>query len=52
MKRAGVTIAEVLVEDARRAPEIIGLSVADKVLLDPPCSSTGTLAKISKLDGE
>jgi len=45
LKRVGVTIAEVIVEDARKAPELLGRGVADRVLLDPPCSSTGTLAK-------
>ncbi len=45
IKRTGVRIAEVHIMDARRAVDILGEGVADRVLLDPPCSSTGALAK-------
>ncbi len=45
IKRTGVKIAEVHVMDARRAVEVLGEEIADRVLLDPPCSSTGALAK-------
>ncbi len=31
--------------DALNAPKILGRGVADKVLLDPPCSTTGSLHK-------
>ncbi len=31
--------------DALRAPKIVGSNKADKVLLDPPCSTSGTLHK-------
>ncbi len=38
-------IVKVYEMDGRRAPEILGPCSADKVLVDPPCSSTGALAK-------
>ncbi|OYT37291.1 MAG: hypothetical protein B6U89_07565 [Desulfurococcales archaeon ex4484_58] len=46
LKRTG-TSESVLVYtmDARRAYEILGDSTMDRVLIDPPCSSTGALAK-------
>ena len=45
LKRAGIDIAEVVQGDATKASEMLGRNIADKVLLDPPCSSTGALAK-------
>jgi len=45
LERTGVTIAKVFKEDARRAPEILYEEVADRVLLDPLCSSTEAIAK-------
>ena len=45
LKRAGIDIAEVIQSDATKASEMLGKNIADKVLLDPPCSSTGALAK-------
>lgn len=45
ISRCGITIAQVLVMDALDAPEVFGEEVADKVLLDPPCSSSGALIK-------
>ncbi len=44
LERTGAMKAvRVYVEDARRAPVILGESSMDYVLLDPPCSSTGAL---------
>ena len=43
--RAGISIVKIFVEDGRKAPKLIGSSVADKVLVDAPCTSDGTLMK-------
>ncbi len=45
LRRLGVTNVRIIERSCLEAPQIIGEEVADKVLLDPPCSSTGTLAK-------
>ncbi len=45
LKRTGITIVKIYKADARKAPEILGEEVADKVLLDAPCTSDGTIAK-------
>jgi 16S rRNA (cytosine967-C5)-methyltransferase len=45
MRRTGVTIVKTYVRDGREAPKVLGEEVADKVLVDPPCTSDGTLAK-------
>ncbi len=45
LDKLGVTNVKIIKEDCLKAPKILGEEVADKVLLDPPCSSTGTLAK-------
>ncbi len=46
VERHGVAhIVEPVMADGRQAPRILGEDFADKVLVDPPCSSTGTLAK-------
>ncbi len=45
LRRAGVTIVKIHKMDARKAPKVLGTEVADKVLLDAPCTSDGTLAK-------
>ena len=45
LKRAGISIAEVHVMDAREAVKLFGEEIADRVLLDPSCSSTGAIAK-------
>lgn len=45
LEKTGITIAQVYVMDGRDTPDIIGEEIADKVLLDPPCSSTGALIK-------
>lgn len=49
LKRTGITIAKIYKTDGRKAPKIIGEEIADKVLVDAPCSSTGTLAKNHEL---
>lgn len=49
VKRMGIKIVKPLVKDARKAPEIIGEEVADKVLLDAPCTSSGTIGKNPEL---
>ncbi|AEM38532.1 Fmu (Sun) domain protein [Pyrolobus fumarii 1A] len=45
LERLGADNVEVLVMDGRRAPEELGEGIADAVLLDPPCTSTGVLDK-------
>jgi len=45
MRRTGVTIVKTFLNDAREAPKILGTEVADRVLVDAPCTSDGTLAK-------
>ncbi|MCS7111462.1 MAG: RsmB/NOP family class I SAM-dependent RNA methyltransferase [Ignisphaera sp.] len=49
LSRAGVTIVKIYREDARNAPNILGEGIADRVLLDAPCSSSGTLMKNQEL---
>jgi len=49
LKRAGITIVKVFKEDVRRAPKILGTEIADRVLLDAPCTSSGTIAKNHEL---
>jgi len=46
---AGVEIAEVRKLDGRKAPEALGEEVAERVLLDAPCTSDGTIAKNPEL---
>jgi 16S rRNA (cytosine967-C5)-methyltransferase len=49
LRRTGVEIVKVYREDARKAPKILGEEVADRVLLDAPCSSSGTIMKNPEL---
>lgn len=49
LKRAGVKITKIIKADGRKAPEILGKEIADKVLLDAPCTSDGTIAKNPEL---
>ncbi len=45
-ERHGVAhMVEPVEADGRLAPRLLGEEVADRVLVDPPCSTTGTLAK-------
>ncbi len=46
LERTGTIEAVTIhVEDARRSPEILGEKSMDCVLVDPPCSSTGAIAR-------
>ncbi|WP_297460554.1 RsmB/NOP family class I SAM-dependent RNA methyltransferase [Thermococcus sp.] len=49
LRRAGVEIAETIKADGRKAPEILGEGTADRVMLDAPCTSDGTIAKNPEL---
>ncbi|WP_297500034.1 hypothetical protein [Thermococcus sp.] len=49
LKRAGVEIAEVITADGRKALEMIGEGIADRIMLDAPCTSDGTIAKNPEL---
>nr|WP_206205269.1 RsmB/NOP family class I SAM-dependent RNA methyltransferase [Thermococcus sp. GR6] len=49
LRRAGVEIAETIKADGRKAPEILGERIADRVLLDAPCTSDGTIVKNPEL---
>ncbi len=49
LRRMGITIVRIHKRDARTAPKVLGESIADRVLVDPPCSSTGTIAKNPEL---
>ncbi len=46
LERTGTSrVVRVFVEDARRSPEMLGRNSVDYVLLDPPCTSSGALAR-------
>jgi len=45
VRRAGISIVKTYLKDGREAPKVLGEEVADRVLVDAPCSSDGTLAK-------
>lgn len=49
LRWAGVEIAEIRKRDGRKAPEVLGEEIADRVLLDAPCTSDGTIAKNPEL---
>ncbi len=49
LKRTGVKIAETIKSDGRAAPEVLGKETADRVMLDAPCTSDGTIAKNPEL---
>ncbi|WP_457741496.1 RsmB/NOP family class I SAM-dependent RNA methyltransferase [Thermococcus sp.] len=49
LKWAGVEIADVKKLDGRKAHEVLGEEIADRVLLDAPCTSDGTMAKNPEL---
>ncbi|ABM80373.1 RsmB/NOP family class I SAM-dependent RNA methyltransferase [Hyperthermus butylicus] len=49
LRRMGITIVRIFEKDAREAPRILGEEIADRVLLDAPCTSTGTIAKNPEL---
>jgi 16S rRNA (cytosine967-C5)-methyltransferase len=45
LRKTGVRIVRIHRADGRTAPKKLGRGVADKVLVDPPCTSDGTLPK-------
>ncbi len=45
LRRTGIDIVKIYLRDGREAPKLLGEGIADKVLVDPPCSSDGTLMK-------
>ncbi len=49
LRRIGASIVKIYERDAREAPEVLGEEVADRVMLDAPCTSTGTMAKNPEL---
>lgn len=49
LKRAGITIVKIHVRDSREASKVLGEEIADKVLLDAPCTSSGTIMKNHEL---
>ncbi|AAL80790.1 Fmu (Sun) domain-containing protein [Pyrococcus furiosus DSM 3638] len=49
VSRMGIKIVKPIVKDARKAPEILGEEVADRVMLDAPCTSSGTIGKNPEL---
>lgn len=49
LRWAGVEIAEIRKRDGRKAPEVLGEEIADRVLLDAPCTSDGTIVKNPEL---
>ncbi|ADB57319.1 RsmB/NOP family class I SAM-dependent RNA methyltransferase [Archaeoglobus profundus] len=49
IKRCGVKIVKIYKMDARKAVDVLGESIADKVMLDAPCTSDGTLMKNPEL---
>ena len=44
-QRMGIRIVEPRILDARKAPEVYGENTFDRVLLDAPCTSSGTIRK-------
>lgn len=50
LRRTGTRrIVKILRLDAKKAPRILGRGIADKVMLDAPCTSTGTMHKNPEL---
>ncbi|MDV3104276.1 RsmB/NOP family class I SAM-dependent RNA methyltransferase [Thermococcus waiotapuensis] len=49
LRRAGVEVAKTITADSRKAPEMLGEGIADRVMLDAPCTSDGTIAKNPEL---
>ncbi len=47
--RCGVRIVRIYRKDARTAPRILGKEIADRVMVDAPCTSDGTLMKNPEL---
>ncbi|WP_258083169.1 RsmB/NOP family class I SAM-dependent RNA methyltransferase [Thermococcus thermotolerans] len=49
LRRTGVEIAETIRADGRKVPAMLGEEIADRVMLDAPCTSDGTIAKNPEL---
>ncbi|CAB50161.1 RsmB/NOP family class I SAM-dependent RNA methyltransferase [Pyrococcus abyssi] len=49
VNRMGIKIVKPIIKDGRKAPEILGEEIADRVLLDAPCTSSGTIGKNPEL---
>ncbi len=49
IKKCGIRIVRIYKMDARKALDVLGEEIADKVMLDAPCTSDGTLAKNPEL---
>ncbi len=49
IERCGVKIVRIYEMDARRAVNVLGEEMADKVMLDAPCTSDGTMMKNPEL---
>ncbi len=49
IEKCGVRIVKIYKKDARKSVKILGKGIADKVLLDAPCTSDGTLMKNPEL---
>lgn len=49
LRRTGISIVKIYIEDGRKAPKVLGDEIADKVLVDAPCTSDGTIAKNPEL---
>ena len=49
IRRTGVKIVRIFEEDVNNAPKILGEEVADKVMLDAPCTASGTIMKNPEL---
>ncbi len=49
IERCGIRIVRIYKKDARKATKILGCNIADRVMLDAPCTSDGTLAKNPEL---
>ncbi len=49
LRRGGVKIVDLFVMDGREAPERLGEETADRVLLDAPCTSSGTIQRNPEL---
>ncbi|NPA86573.1 MAG: class I SAM-dependent methyltransferase [Candidatus Diapherotrites archaeon] len=45
VRRAGLSIVEPIAIDGREAPKVLGEGIADRVMLDAPCTSSGTVQR-------
>ncbi len=45
IRKTGVKNIKIFKMSCTKAPKVLGEEIADKVLLDPPCSTTGSFAK-------